>query len=65
VSLAEAVADVQAGHHRGEPPARLVHGQELGERVAQRLRVFVLGAECDLDQRVAQHADGDRVASAW
>ena len=36
VSLAEVVVDVEAGEHRGDVRARLVHGQQLGHGVAQR-----------------------------
>ena len=50
------------GHHRGEPPARLVHAQQLGDGVAQGLDAVVRAAQRDLRHRVAQHAGADRVA---
>ncbi len=62
VSLAEVVVNVQAGHPRGEPRARLVHAQELGHGLAQRLDAIVGAQERDLRHRVAEHAGGDRVA---
>src|SRR5256886_17689719 len=62
VSLAEVVADVEARYHRGESPAGLFHGEELGDDVAQCLDVVVAAQKCDLRDRVAQHAGGDRVA---
>ena len=36
--------------------------QQLGNRVAQRLRAFVFAAKHDRRHRVAQHAGADRVA---
>ena len=54
--------DVQTGHHRGESFARLVHAQQLGHGVAQRLGAIVDAHERDLRHRVAQHAGSDRVA---
>ena len=54
--------NVQTGHHRGESSARLVHAEELGNRVAQCLRPFVFAAKNDRRHRVAQHAGADRVA---
>ena len=41
VALAEVVVDVEAGDHPGDAPARLVHGQQLGHRVAQGLAAVV------------------------
>ena len=35
MALAEVVVNVQTGHHRGEPLARLVHAEQLGHGVAQ------------------------------
>ena len=64
VALAEVVVDVQAGHHRAEPSARLVHAQELGHAVAQRLGAIVDARERDLRHRVAEHAGTDRVPLA-
>ncbi len=63
VSLAELVVNVQAGHHRGVPLARLLHAQQVGNGVAQGIKARVAGAgESDLRHRVAQHAGSDRVA---
>ena len=42
--------------------ARLVHAQQLGHGVAQRLDAVVGAHERDLRHRVAQHAGSDRVA---
>jgi hypothetical protein len=36
--LTEVVMNVQTGHHRGISSARLVHAEEIGNRVAQCLR---------------------------
>ncbi len=47
MSLAEIVMNVQTGHHRGESSARLVHAEELGHCVAQRLRAVVCAAKRD------------------
>ncbi len=44
VSLAEVVVNVQTGHHRGESFARLVHAEQLGYGVAQRLDAIVWAA---------------------
>ena len=44
VPLAQVVVDVQTGHHRAESLARLVHAQQLGHVVAQRLDAVVLRA---------------------
>src|SRR5205807_8571917 len=38
------------------------HGEEFVDDVAQSLDVVVGAQECDLRDRVAQHAGGDRVA---
>ena len=62
MALAEVVVNAEAGHHRGEPSAWLVHAEELGHRVAQRRRAVVFAAECDRRHRDAQHAGGDRMA---
>ena len=51
----------EAGHLRGESLARLVHLEQLGHGVAQRLGAVVRAAKRDLRHRVAQHARGDRV----
>ena len=61
VSLTEVVVNVQAGHHRGEPLARLVHAQQLGHGVAQGVDAVVGAGERGLRHGVAQHAGGDRV----
>ena len=42
--------------------ARLVHAEQLGDRVAQRLGAVVRAAQRDLRHRVSQHAGADRVA---
>ena len=42
--------------------ARLVHAQQLGHGVAQRLDAIVGAHERDLRHRGAQHAGSDRVA---
>jgi hypothetical protein len=62
VSLAEVVVDVQAGHHRGESRARLVHAQQLGDGVPQRLDPIVWAHERDLRHRGPQHAGSDRMS---
>src|SRR6202022_2375880 len=64
VSLTEVVMNVQAGHHRGEPLARLVHAQQLGHAVAQGLDTLVRSEERGLRHGVAQHAGSDRVPLA-
>ena len=61
VSLAEVVVDVQAGHHRGESAARLVHAEKLGHAVAQGLGAIVDAQQRDLRHRVLEHAGTDRV----
>ncbi len=38
---AEIVMNVETGHHRREPFARLVHGKKLGDGVAHRRRALV------------------------
>ena len=62
VPLAQVVVNVQAGHHRGESLARLVHAEQLGHGVSQRLDAIVGAHERDLRHRVAQHSRSDRVA---
>ena len=62
VARAEVVVDVEAGHHRGEALARLVHAQQLGHDLAQRLGASSPRLQRGLRHRVAQHARGDRVA---
>src|SRR5580765_6651877 len=62
MSLAQVVMDVQAGHHRGESFAWLVHAQQLGHGVAQCVDAIVDTHECDLRHRVAQYAGSDRVS---
>jgi hypothetical protein len=59
---AEVVMNIQTGHHRGESSAGLVHGEQLGHGVAQRLRTFVRAAKHHLRHCCAQHAGGDGVA---
>ena len=49
-------------NHRGEASARLLHAEQLGHGVAQRLRAIVLAAKRDRRHRVAQHAGTHRVA---
>ena len=61
VSLAEVVMDVQTGHHRGEPLARLVHAEQLGHGLAQGVGAVICAEQRDLRHRVAQHAGSDRV----
>ena len=61
VALAEVVVDVEAGDHPGDVPARLVHAQQLGHGVAQRLAALVGAAERDLRHGVVQHPGADRV----
>ena len=61
VSLAEIVVDVQTGHHRREPLARLVHPKELGDGVAQCLRTVIFATTNDRRHCVAQHAGSDRM----
>ena len=45
----------------GDAPARLVHAQQLGHDVAQRLVAVVGGAERDLRHGVVQHPGTDRM----
>jgi hypothetical protein len=54
--------NAQTGHLRGQSSARLVHAEELGNRVAQGLGAFVRAAKRDTRHRVAQHARSNRVA---
>ena len=65
VPLAEVVVDVQAGHHRGEALARLVHAEELGDGLAQGLGAVVgrRSATCAIVLRSTRAATGWR--SAW
>ncbi len=53
VSLADVVPNVQAGHHPGDPLARLVHAQQLGHGVAQGLVALVVAEERHLRHGVA------------
>jgi hypothetical protein len=62
MSLAEVVVNVQAGHHSGEPLARLIHPQQLGHDLAQGVDAFVDNVERDLRHGMAQHTGGDWVA---
>ena len=61
VSLAEVVVDVETAEHRGDVPPRLVHAQQFGHRVAERLVTVVGAAERDLRHRVVQHPGTDRM----
>jgi hypothetical protein len=61
VSLTEVVMNVQARHHPGEPFARLVHAQQLGDDVAQRIGALAGAAQHVLHQGVALYAGTDRV----
>ena len=53
--------DVETGEHRGDAPARLVHGEQLGHDVAERVVAVVGRGERDLRHGVVQHPGGDRV----
>jgi hypothetical protein len=61
VSVSEVVADVEAGEHRGDAPARLVHAQQFGHGVAEGLVTVVGAAERDLRHGVVQHPGTDRM----
>ena len=61
VSVSEVVVDVETGEHRGSAPARLVHAQQFGHGVAERLVTVVGPAERDLGHGVAQRPGADRM----
>src|SRR5262245_59110471 len=60
--LTEVVTEVQTRQHRGEPLARLIHAEQLGNGVDQSLDAIVSAKQRDLRHRVAQHPCSDRVA---
>jgi hypothetical protein len=47
VAVADVVVNVQAGHHRRESPAGLVHLEQLRHDLAQGSGAFVLAAKRD------------------
>lgn len=59
VSLPEVVVDVKTGDHPGEPPASLVHAQQVGDGVA-----LGVAGEHGLRHGVLQHAGTGRGRSA-
>ena len=66
VSLAEVVADVETGNHRGDVLTRLVHAQQFGHRVVQRLgraSSVPLSAICAMELCSTRAPTGCR--SAW
>src|SRR3569833_840334 len=60
--LAEIVTNVQTRHPRSESLARLVHAEEFGYGVAQRLGAVIRAHLRYLRHRLAQHASSDRVS---
>ena len=58
----EIVVNTQTGQLAGQAPARLVHGEEFGDGIAQGFAAVVRAAKRDLRHGVAQHAGSDRVA---
>jgi hypothetical protein len=61
VPVAEVIMNVQSGHPRGVPLARLVHAQQFGHGLAKRIDARVGPGERGLRHGAAQHAGGDRV----
>jgi len=61
VSLSEVVVDADTGDHRGDAPARLVHAQQFGHGVAERVLTVVGAAERNLRHGVVQHPGTDRM----
>src|SRR5205823_2352095 len=47
-SFAEVVMNVETGHHRGDPLARLVHAEELGNDIAQGVGAVICAEQRDL-----------------
>ena len=56
------VAHVQSGHHGGDRPAGLVHGEQVAEDVAQRQVPVVRTGHRDLRPGVVQDPGPDRMA---
>jgi hypothetical protein len=61
VPIAEVIVNVQPGHLRAVPRARLVHTQQFGHGRAQRVDARVGPGERRLRHGGAQHAGADRV----
>jgi hypothetical protein len=61
MAVAEVVVDVESGDHAGDALARLVHGQQLGDDVAQGVDARVGAGQRRLRHGVVQHALGDRM----
>ena len=61
VPFSEVVVDGETGEQTGEAPARLVHAQQLGDVVAERLVTIVGSRHRDLRHGVAQHPGSDRM----
>ena len=59
---AQIVMNIQTGHRRREPTARLDHTEKHGHGVAQRLRPMVFAAKNDRRHRVSQHTGANRMA---
>ena len=56
------VADIEAGHHRGETLARFLHREHFGDEFAQDRRALARIAQHALRNRGAQNARRDRMA---
>ena len=62
VSLPQVVVDVETGEHRSDTPTRLVHAQQFGHDLPERLVTVVGATECDRRHGVVQHPGADRMA---
>src|SRR5690606_16241567 len=61
MSLSEVVVNIEAGNHRGNPPAWFVHAEQFGDGVAKGLVAVVGIAERNLRHCIVQHPGTDRM----
>ncbi|GCC45157.1 hypothetical protein chiPu_0029431, partial [Chiloscyllium punctatum] len=61
MTVAELVMQVEARHHRGKAAARLLHAQQFGDHLAQRLAARIGAVERDVRHGVAQYAGRHRM----